>query len=1286
MNKQDQPDNKPSTAVEEPTSIYTSTALDESEPGPEADTLDFYIAVGVLKKQKEPIEQDTDEYPASAIANLEKHNWIRIYTIPCPSGSHPQWGYVRVYVLPDDIGRKSIPRSSAPLRRALKTVLAKVDRSPEAWKGIPAGPDGITITDGPSGRDGGDGPAEDESLWYIFNTLQDPDPHVENMRDLYARQAMEELLSVVPGGDISGQDYLAVAGLKTALYPYQRRSAAMMVQREAQPARMLDPRLQAYRNPLGQEYFYDKEEGSIVREKKMYSEACGGILAETMGCGKTLICLAVILATQGHFPRIPLEHQEIGTTVREKTGSLVEMAAASAGRLSLPWKRHFDWLKSDGLHYGKCVQACEENRGSYIIHPPPARYTGRNGVAYPRPPPQHLLLCSGTLVIAPPNLVDHWEGEITKHTEGLKVLVLRNSSDETPSADDLLQYDIVLFSRIRLEKEAGEVVDNRRFLTRPDDSPLTKVHWLRIIVDEGHNVVGHGQRTNMLHLLDRLHVERRWIVSGTPSSGLYGVEVSLASRETYSSDTDLSNATNTALRGRKKTGSAANSELKDLDKLRHIVVDFLDLKPWSNSRADDPASWTKYIKPVGEDGQRRKAPSLRATLQSLVVRHRMDTIHNEIPLPPLSNRVVHLEPTFYDRLSLNLFIFTLVVNAITSERTDQDYMFHPRNRKHLSQTIGNLRQAGFWWAGFDEKFVSSTSDIASGYLEKNRHRMPTEDIAMLTEGIEIARKAINCGSWSVFRKFRELGVFVEEFPRHARSLWALDPSIAQYDPLLLGISQARQAQRFVTSRLMAYDPAEGLAGAGIKARRELADREGDGGARFNSPRPPPKTTPDKAVGKSPKKSSFSKGLLKTLPGDAPLARPKFVATASAKLTYLLDRVLELHKREKIIIFYDNNNTAFWIAEGLETIGVDFRIYANTLKPALRTAYLALFRESDGVRVLLMDLRQASHGLHIANASRVFIVNPIWQPNVESQAIKRAHRIGQRRPVYVETLVLQDTLEDRMLRRRKEMSGSEIQQAEKDLLDDSTMSTIIQNERFIPMPDEGEEPYMRVAFLREPPGFFDRHPLPLPDEFEEEEQRHAALSASGIENNRHVREISPFVPSQLSSPTKKTSPKRKRTGSALRFDASADTDTTSTSPNPDTKPDEDPDPSLLFGISPSKRRKNASTAKVAEYVNEDGIVMTPSRTPLSSRQARNGGSITSSPRMSPNALTPALAPATALASTTSADLPPPNPSAYPPPSPLTQSSFFLLPSEEQHVQISNGALSNTGPPQKAMFLE
>ncbi|CAK38844.1 hypothetical protein CBS115989_10419 [Aspergillus niger] len=1111
----------PATPQSEHFALSKPIARDNQAGGNEtSQNLNNYIGVGVLRRRNEGYDNESaapvepDNFPASEVAALERNSWIWTETIA--SGEKSLRSGVRVYVLPDDVGRKSIPRSSTALRRALKAVMMRIDRSVEAWNGSVHVD--LKVVDNPVGS------LEDESLWYIFNTLQDPEPQLDRIRNVYARRAMRELLTVTAHGEEeSGQDYSGVLGLKTPLYPYQRRSAATMVQREAQPAQMLDPRLQAFKSPRGEEYYYDKEEGSIFREKKMYSEACGGILAETMGCGKTLICLAVILATRGHFPEIPLEYQEMKNPVREVTGSLVEMAAATAGRFSLPWKTHFDTLGYYGTFYERCVKECERHRGAYTIPPPPARHKGRSGVAYPRPPPQQIRLCSGTLIVVPPNLVNHWQNEISAHTDGLKVLVLRNSSDKTPSPDELLQYDIVLFSRIRFEKEAGEVVNNRRNSFTPEESPLTKLHWLRIIVDEGHNVAGSGNRTTMMHILSQLHIERRWIVSGTPSSGLYGVEVSLASQETHTSETDLTEATTTVLRGRKKTGNALDSELKDLDKLRYIVIDFLDLKPWSNPRASDPANWTKYIKPVGEDGRRRKAQSLRATLQSLVVRHRLEVIHSEIPLPRLHNKVVHLEPTFYDKLNLNIFIFGLAVNAVTSERSDQDYMFHARNRKHLSTVINNLRQAGFWWAGSDD--ISPTIDIALKHLELRSDKTSEEDVETLREGIRIAQKAQASGCWCAFKRMHELGVFIQDFPEHARSMWAIDSSVAHQEPLLLGITQARHAQKFVTKHLNTYDPAEGLAGAGIKARRELSGREGDNLS-------PKKTTPDKPVKSNSPKKTYTKGLFKSLPEESPLMRTKLVATASAKLTYLLDQVSELHKTEKIIIFYDNNNAAFWIAEGLELLGVDFRIYASTLKPTMRAEYLALFRESEEVRVLLMDLRQASHGLHIANASRVFIVNPIWQPNVESQAIKRAHRIGQTRPVFVETLVLKDTLEDKMLKRRKAMTDSEIHHAERDLLDDSTMSSIIQNERYIPMPETEDSSFTRGAFLKHPAGLFDRHKLAIADDDEEGIIGPGLPEHSTPRKRKHVRTVD--IGESTDEPDLVTPKRRKSTSPGLDF--------------------------------------------------------------------------------------------------------------------------------------------------------
>nr|GMD32787.1 helicase-like transcription factor CHR28 isoform X1 [Ipomoea batatas] len=48
------------------------------------------------------------------------------------------------------------------------------------------------------------------------------------------------------------------------------------------------------------------------------------------------------------------------------------------------------------------------------------------------------------------------------------------------------------------------------------------------------------------------------------------------------------------------------------------------------------------------------------------------------------------------------------------------------------------------------------------------------------------------------------------------------------------------------------------------------------------------------------------------------------------------------------------------------------------------------------------------------ACHVILLDLWWNPTTEDQAIDRAHRIGQTRPVTVSRLTIQDTVEDRIL--------------------------------------------------------------------------------------------------------------------------------------------------------------------------------------------------------------------------------------------------------------------------------
>ena len=633
-------------------------------------------------------------------------------------------------------------------------------------------------------------------------------------------------------------------------------------------------------------------------------------------------------------------------------------------------------------------------------------------------------------------------------------------------------------------------------------SPLLDVHFLRIIMDEGHGFSSSGHRNSTYHALQKLYVERKWIVSGTPANGLLGVEVGTATFETSHTTPGDHHLANSDLLEARRKESALVQERKDLEKLGLIVSGFLQVKPWANSKEHDPASWTKYIMPH-IDG-RRKAGSLKTLLDSLVVRHRIEDVEADIHIPPLHNNVVYLQPSWHDKLSLNLFILTLTANAVTSERVDEDYMFHKRNKRALNQVINNLRQSGFYWTSFSPGDIAETIKVSRAYLEKNGDS-EEHDQFLLKQAIEIGEIALGSPSWRSFADLHEMGMFVEHFPKDAQEAWSLVPRTRD-GPLLVGATQLIAAQSWVNGHLYVGNLTHGLTAKGISTMQKLwhelqqqaaqtlpgyqPDGEGsnarkntrkksklgpNGAPRLTekqtasqekahpSPRKiknPQSTTSEagmptnvKPALKSALKSFRNEEAIDPFPPGSPLARSTISGTASAKLSYLLDRVIALHLDEKILIFYEGDHIAYYVAQALDLVDIRYLIYTRTLSLERQNAYITTFNTTETFRVLLMNVHLAAHGLHIATASRVFFVNPVWQPNVEAQAIKRAHRIGQLRPVYVETLVLKDTLEDQMLQRRKGMTVQEHQKAEKSLLDDDTMSNIIKNAQFIPLSRE-----------------------------------------------------------------------------------------------------------------------------------------------------------------------------------------------------------------------------------------
>ena len=79
----------------------------------------------------------------------------------------------------------------------------------------------------------------------------------------------------------------------------------------------------------------------------------------------------------------------------------------------------------------------------------------------------------------------------------------------------------------------------------------------------------------------------------------------------------------------------------------------------------------------------------------------------------------------------------------------------------------------------------------------------------------------------------------------------------------------------------------------------------------------------------------------------------------------------------------------------------------------RDAMVARFQDPAGPPVFIVSIKAGGTGLDLTRANHVFHFDRWWNPAVENQATDRAHRIGQRKTVFVHTMICDGTLESRI---------------------------------------------------------------------------------------------------------------------------------------------------------------------------------------------------------------------------------------------------------------------------------
>ena len=155
------------------------------------------------------------------------------------------------------------------------------------------------------------------------------------------------------------------------------------------------------------------------------------------------------------------------------------------------------------------------------------------------------------------------------------------------------------------------------------------------------------------------------------------------------------------------------------------------------------------------------------------------------------------------------------------------------------------------------------------------------------------------------------------------------------------------------------------------------------------------------------------GKLRRLCCHPALIDPK-TTLESAKLAAFLDLTDELMRnRHKSLVFSQFLGHLEKVRDALNARGVRYQYLDGSTPAQARAERVAAFQAGEG-DLFLISLKAGGTGLNLTAADYVIHLDPWWNPAVEDQASDRAHRIGQSRPVTVYRLVVEDSIEERIL--------------------------------------------------------------------------------------------------------------------------------------------------------------------------------------------------------------------------------------------------------------------------------
>ncbi|XP_057526448.1 DNA repair protein RAD16 [Amaranthus tricolor] len=139
---------------------------------------------------------------------------------------------------------------------------------------------------------------------------------------------------------------------------------------------------------------------------------------------------------------------------------------------------------------------------------------------------------------------------------------------------------------------------------------------------------------------------------------------------------------------------------------------------------------------------------------------------------------------------------------------------------------------------------------------------------------------------------------------------------------------------------------------------------------------------------------------------------------STKIDALREEIRFMIERDgsaKGIVFSQFTSFLDLIMYSLKKSGITCVLLEGSMTVAARDNAIKRFHEDSGCRIFLISLKAGGVALNLTVASHVFLMDPWWNPAAERQAMDRIHRIGQYKPIRIIRFVIENTIEERILK-------------------------------------------------------------------------------------------------------------------------------------------------------------------------------------------------------------------------------------------------------------------------------